>query len=575
MFVPNNQPKLFRFDTQLNPRMAEALSHTKEKWFYQLVFANIKESLFRPLYSQQASRPNTPVNILVSAMILKEQRGLSYDELMDSILFDLRFKVALGLSEIDQEPFSRATLFNFQKRILAHEQKTGVNLIEEVFDGLTAGQLRQLSLKADIQRTDSTLISSNIRKYSRVQLLIEVLIRLERILKESDIQHIGKHLQDYLRSGSEKYVYGLKSGDLPRELEQLGQVYHAVHLRIHQNPLYQEKKEFINFMRVHQEQFVIVNQQITAKPNEGLNSGMLQSPDDPDATYRQKKGQHCKGYVLNATETAHPDNPIQLLTDIAVAANNVDDSKILNERIDIIKEKTPELAELHTDGGYGSQDNDEKLDKLDVTQITTAVRGRDSEIEKKIERVGEPPNGYTVECPGQKVVSTPTQQRHRARFDLSVCKQCPLNGKCQIFKQKGRFYFGHEDYLLNRRNHNINNIPEERRKLRPNVEATVRQYKAKTQSGKVKVRGIFKTKFFAYSLGMAINFGRIVNYLTTTGINGPILVENASIRVEKWLEQVVFGCFSPLTKAKDQMLTIFSSLIHFHPFRPTYAPLKI
>jgi hypothetical protein len=47
------------------------------------------------------------------------------------------------------------------------------------------------------------------------------------------------------------------------------------------------------------------------------------------------------------------ENPVQLITDISVNPNNVDDSQILNERIDQIKEKNPELSELHTDGGYG------------------------------------------------------------------------------------------------------------------------------------------------------------------------------------------------------------------------------
>lgn len=61
----------------------------------------------------------------------------------------------------------------------------------------------------------------------------------------------------------------------------------------------------------------------------------------------------------------------------------MDDSQILNKRIDELKEKTPELNEIHTDGGYGSRDNDRKFEELEINQITTAVRGRESEIEKK------------------------------------------------------------------------------------------------------------------------------------------------------------------------------------------------
>ncbi|HDR50989.1 MAG TPA: transposase, partial [Mariniphaga anaerophila] len=514
MFKSNNQPGLFHFEMDLCKQQQDALVNSKEKWFYNLIFRNIDEDNFRALYSPKASRPNVAVNILVSALILKELKGISFDELMESVMFDLRTKVALGLESIHEVPFSRATLFNFQNRILEHELVTGINLIEQVFDSLTAQQLKQLSIKTDIQRTDSTLISSNIKKYSRIQLLVEVLIRLDRILKETDKQQIGEQLQAYLKTGSGKYVYGLKSEELPRELKQLGKVYYAVHAQISGKDQYKAKNEYAIFERVYQEHFIVVDQGIRLKPSSELHSGILQSPDDQDATFRKKKEQQSKGYTINGTETANPENPIQLITDIAVNPNNIDDTRILNERIDKIVEKTPDLHELHTDGGYGSEDNDKQLEALKITQITTAVRGRESEIEKKIEQISESPVIYTVECSGgQKIESTPTKQRYKVRFDTSICKECPLKEQCQIFKDKGRFYFGHENYLLDKRNRNIKNIPEERRKLRPNVESLMNEFKIRTPNGKTKVRGKFKTSLFAFNAGIAINFGRIFRYI--------------------------------------------------------------
>ena len=64
------------------------------------------------------------------------------------------------------------------------------------------------------------------------------------------------------------------------------------------------------------------------------------------------------------TEKANPENELNLLTDIAVQSNNTDDSNIMNDRIEPLKEKTPDLKELHTDGGYGSKDNDRKFEEL-------------------------------------------------------------------------------------------------------------------------------------------------------------------------------------------------------------------
>ena len=537
MFKPNNQPELFSFETELSEIQQQLLSCSKEKWFYHLILGNIEENNFKPLYSDKASRPNVAVNILVSALILKELKAISYDELMESVMFDLRFKTALGLTKIDNVPFSRGTLFNFQNRILEHEQQTGINLIEQVFDNLTKQQIKELLLKANIQRTDSTLISSNIKKYSRVQLLIEVLLRLERILDKTDKALFTTKLQAYSKNGSGKYVYGLKSKDLPHELEKLGKLYHAIHIQIKDK--YDNEQEFINFERVYKEHFVVIEQQVGVKRGNELHSGMLQSPDDQDATYRKKKEEESKGYTINATETASPENPIQLINDIAVNPNNIDDSKILNQQIDTIKDKTPEIEEIHTDGGYGSEDNDDKFEELEITQITTAIRGRESEIEKEIKQTGKTPNTYTVECPNQKVTSVPTKKRNKAAFDIGICNECALKEKCLIFKEKGKYYFTHNNYLSNKRNRNIRNIPIERRKLRPNVEATMKEFKTRTRNGKIKVRGIFKTNLFAFNVGIAINFGRIYRYIANNEINQMQILANYFIIVQNFIKKAI------------------------------------
>jgi hypothetical protein len=122
------------------------------------------------------------------------------------------------------------------------------------------------------------------------------------------------------------------------------------------------------------------------------------------------------------------------------------------------------------------------IEGLKIAQITTAVRGRESEIVKKIEQISQGPDVYRVECPGQIATSVPTKQRYKVRFDTNTCKDCPLKENCQIFKNKGRYYFGHEDYLLGKRNSNISNIPRERRKIRPNVEALMKEFKTRTRN---------------------------------------------------------------------------------------------
>lgn len=512
MFKANNQADLFTFETQLlDNEQRELLSKTPEKAFYNLIFTNIKESDYKALFSEEGGRPNVPVNILISALILKERKSWSYNELMESILFDMRTKTALGLSNIDYKPFSRATIFNFQNKLSDYEQENGINLLEKTFDNLTLAQLKKLKIKTDIQRSDSTLIGSNIRKYSRIQLLIEALLRLARLFDDTDKDALAEQIKPYSKLGSQKYVYALKSSDLTHELKKLGKLYYSVYQLV--KTKYSDKDEFRIFERAYNEHFTIIEDAAEAKSNKELNSSMLQSPDDEDATYRKKRDQESKGFTINATETANPENDIQLVTDIAVNKNNIDDSRILEKRIDEIIEKTPDLNELHTDGGYGSEAVDTKMEENDINLVTTAVRGRESKVTKTITQNPDNEKEYTVECPEQEVKSVPTNKRNKAIFDTNKCSSCPLKEECNILKNKGIYYFTHSDYLKNKRNNNIDKIPKERQKIRPNVEATMKEFKAKTKAGKLKVRGIFKTSLFAFAMGISINFGRIYRLL--------------------------------------------------------------
>jgi len=515
MFKENNQLGLYSFENELPEVVRKRLDRTQEKSFYNLVFRNINERDYKALFSDKASRPNVPVNILVGSLILKERKNWSFDELMEQIMFDLRTKYALGLTSLETMPFSRATLFNFQNRVQEYESETGINLLELTFDRLTAEQLAELKIKTSIQRTDSTLISANIRRYGRVQLLVETLLRLFRKLEKADKEQLIAAIEPYSKQGSEKYIYSLNPGELPHELEKLGKLYHRVLEEVKDK--YSKTPEFRMLDRVYKEHFIVVEGNVTAKANEELGSNILQSPDDEDATFRKKRKEESRGYTINATETAHPDNEVQLLTDVAVNKNNIDDSVILEKRIDRITVKTPDLEEIHTDGGYGSQAVDKKMSEKTITQITTAVRGKKKSVEIIIEQPCDNGQKYTVKCPLQTIESEKTKTRHKAIFDTDKCKGCLLKAECTIYKSSGRYYFTHADYLKNERARNILKIPPERRKLRPNVEAVMREFKTKTRAGKLKVRGMFKASLFAYLMAISINFGRIYRLNSQNG----------------------------------------------------------
>ena len=193
MFVANtNHLEDFLSDWSkiLSPAKLEILKSSRDYYFYKLIFCNIREEDFSCLYSALPSAPNSPVNCLVGAHILLKHRNWSHEELFSQITFNVSVRVALGLKDMDIVPFSSRTLYNFNNRLASHYKRTGENLIEKVFIQLTDEQLKELKVKTSIQRADSVLINSNIRSYSRLSLLVEVLRRVYNILTAVSYTHL-------------------------------------------------------------------------------------------------------------------------------------------------------------------------------------------------------------------------------------------------------------------------------------------------------------------------------------------------------------------------------------------------
>lgn len=516
MFKKNTkhtQSNLFGFANSISPKMAEELQASEEQKFYELIFCNIREDDFACLYSDIDSRPNAPINCLVSALLLQNKQRLTYERFFDNIKFHLLTKIALGLQTLDEVPFSEATLFNFQNRLASYFIQTGENLLEKAFDHLTQKQLKELKIKTDIQRTDSFQAASNIRRYTRLQLLVEMLIRIHRVITEEDQKRYEGLFSPYVKKTSGQFIYRLSSEDIPTAFESIGKVYKEINDNI--KPKYSDVEIFKIFERVYAEHFTREEEKVIIRSTEELTSSMLQSPDDIDATYRKKGGKEFYGQTVNIVETCNPDNQLNLITDISVHANNIDDSKGLNERVDVIKEKTPEIEELHFDGAYSSKDNDEKFEEHSITPVQTAIRGRDSSgVKIKIEQISD--DKYLVACPNQSAGSEFTRERFKAEFDLRVCSTCHVASICQLKTKKRSkvYYFTSEEYLKRKRIESIEKIPKERRGLRANIEATVSEFTRKMNNRKLKVRGLFKAQIFAYAVGISVNFGRIYRYLS-------------------------------------------------------------
>ncbi|MBK9460032.1 MAG: hypothetical protein IPN94_11525 [Sphingobacteriales bacterium] len=78
-------------------------------------------------------------------------------------------------------------------------------MIAKLFDQMTTEQIKSLNLKTNIQRGDSVQLQSNIRKYTRLELLVEMLKRLYKSLSEPERQLHEALFAPYIKGSSDGF----------------------------------------------------------------------------------------------------------------------------------------------------------------------------------------------------------------------------------------------------------------------------------------------------------------------------------------------------------------------------------
>ncbi len=525
MFVPNDQHFQMPMFSSISSLPEKILKRLEASWagtFYREIFVRIDEKVFAVLYSDEASRPNTPVNVLVGLEILKSGFGWSDEEMYDHFCYDVQVRYALGYRDLSVGHFELRTMYNFRGRVTQHMQETGENLIEQVFEQITDEQIAAFELKTDKLRMDSTMIASNIRKMTRLQLLVEVLQRVHRVLDETDQQRYAEAFEPYLKGSSGQYIYHLKGEDVTGHLQRIGELMGRLVDELATG--YSEEPAYRVLQRVFQEHFIVDQASLRPKEGKELSASSLQSPDDWEATYRQKRGEGYKGYVVNATETCNPENELQLIVKVQTEPNNTDDAVMLDEALPDLKERTG-VEQMNTDGGYNSPDVDQTMRGLGVEQVQSAIRGRKPSEEKlgledfgwELNADGKP---QTATCPnGQlaEVTAGRKEHRYRAAFDAGDCKSCSFCDSCPTLSLKCTpervRRFSQQDVEVALRRQRTADARASGQNLRAAVEATVRSIKHPFGNGKVPVRGQPRVSIVMLGSAAMSNLRRIHRYL--------------------------------------------------------------
>lgn len=507
MFRKNDRHSQQTFFSNMNELPEKLQKRLYTSWantFYEEVFSRIDEEPYAVLYAEVPSRPNVPVNVLVGLEILKAGYGWSDEEMYETYCFNLQVRHALGLQTLGEGYVGLRTIYDFRARLTAHMQEKGVNLFAQTFEEISGEQLVEFNLKSSRQRVDSTQIGSNIREMSRLQLLVEVLQRVHRMLSGSDKAKWAEEFVPYLKGSSGQYTYQLKGKDAHRpHLEAIGDL--MARLIAELPAVYHQHETWAVLQRVFDEHFNQDDEGNGPKDDGDLRASSLQSPDDPSASYRNKRGEGYVGYVANVTETSDTENKFQLILKVQVEPNTTDDAAML---ADIV----PELSEKHglkvmdADGGYGSPEVDEVMAKYGVELHQTALRGRSpnkdtfnlADCELEFDSETDKPTTVTTAA-GERLKVEAGRKSHR--FILR-----PADDKA--------IYFSQQDVAVALRRKRCARLKLSGKNPRAAVEATVGAIKRPFGNDKTPVRGKLRVGMMVIGSALMVNLRRIQRFRT-------------------------------------------------------------
>jgi len=427
---------------KLTERERNALEKSWAKIFADEIFPAIDEERFSVLYSDKASRPNTPVNVTIGALIIKELFDYSDDEIVENLMLDLHLQYALHTTSFEEQPISDKTLSRFRKRCYEYETLNSVDLYHDCLKDLSSKIAKLMNLNGRIRRMDSMMIEANIRFLSRMELIYTCISKLVTYLTKRKPDIVTESLKPYADPNDyNRIFYHQHNDDMDTIIQRL--LSDSEQLLDLCKTDFEDVTEYQLFVRCLSDQTVVENgkRRLQTKEDRTMNSSALQNPSDPEATYRNKAGKLYRGYAANLEETVGKNGSV--VTDYQYEQNTHSDSQFLQDSISKMDKADEEII-LITDGGYGGGDNTAIAKEKNVTLLTTALIGKEAP-DVLADFVFNEDGTKLLNCAaGHKPRSCSYTKRTKqcnVSFDRDLCVSCPYQNQCKpkIYKKVAKF----------------------------------------------------------------------------------------------------------------------------------------
>jgi transposase len=390
----------------------------------------VRDEDFADCYSADRGRPSIPPSQLAKVLLLQYRTGLSDEQAMEAVAWDLRWKIALGLP-VDHRGWNPSTLTRYRARLLLHGKERLA--LENTL--CLAEELGMLDAPAE-QIVDSTPMLGAAATQDTVRLVrsgVKKLIDSVEVVDEEAAGRLADGLEfDYAKPSEKPDCRWREKAERERMLTRVAEdAERALRAVERADGLLADEavSDALALLRELVGQDFDIDEDGVPRLHRGTRQDRILSTVDTEMRHgRKSQHQRFDGYKLHATatNTAEP-----LLTAVGVAPANEQDGPQAAALIEAQPEsRRPER--LLGDTAYGTGPVRAELAERDVEVLAPVPEApvREGRLTKRDFEIDL--EAGTVTCPTGQVAQIHTQSAgaRAAVFPGSVCRDCALRDRC-------------------------------------------------------------------------------------------------------------------------------------------------
>ena len=474
------------------------------------------EEMFADLFPSRRGRPSVPAEVMASVITLQALHGLSDNETVDAVTFDLRWKAACGLP-ITAGAFHSTTLTYWRRRLAASERPN------RIFDAVKAVVAQTGALTGKTRRAlDSTVLDDAVATQDTVTQLIAAIRRVRReIPAAAEVIETHCSAHDYDDPGKPAIAWNDKAAR-DQLVDGLVSDAHRVLGHLPEQELGPRAAEAVALLAL------IAGQDV--EPVEGSDDtdgrwriaqkvagDRVISTVDPDTRHAHKTV-HRRQDGFKAHIAVEPDTGI--ITDCALRQASGTENHEAVVGLELLADEDPGM-EVLGDSAYGTAEARVALADaghsavIKPIPLRTVIEGGFTRDDFRVDE-----SAGTVTCPAGHTVAI---TRARGADFGARCRGCPLRARCTTSKRGRKLTLHEQDAVLfaARRHAQTPEFQTVYRQHRPMVERSIAWIVRGNR--KLRYRGITKNDWWLHHRVAAVNLRRLITLgLDHTGTNWAI-----------------------------------------------------